>query len=184
MRQCCRIAGVVVVWLGMTLTEVPAQAETIVVTTIDNSEPGSRARRVLRAGMLAATALQNGAVQEASRTVWDGVYSEQQARRGEDVYRSACALCHQDDLRGGTDDDSGPALLGARFLGKWWDGTLLDLFEKVRTTMPADAPGSLSPADYADVLSFILEQNEMPNGRMDLPPDAAVLRAVRVVSRP
>ena len=30
----------------------------------------------------------------AARSVWDGVYSKEQARRGQAVYQQECAKCH------------------------------------------------------------------------------------------
>jgi cytochrome c5 len=38
--------------------------------------------------------------QEASRSVWDGVYSEEQAKRGAALYGRECARCHGTDLTG------------------------------------------------------------------------------------
>ena len=29
-----------------------------------------------------------------SRSVWDGVYTEEQAKRGEQLYRKECGTCH------------------------------------------------------------------------------------------
>ena len=37
---------------------------------------------------------------QAPRTVWDGVYTREQAQRGEKLYEQECGRCHGDDLTG------------------------------------------------------------------------------------
>ena len=49
-----------------------------------------------------------------ARTVWDGVYTEEQATRGTEAYKSACSECHGADLAG---DGFAPALTGSEFSG-------------------------------------------------------------------
>ena len=46
---------------------------------------------------------------QAQKTVWDGVYTEEQAKRGAEVYAEKCAMCHGDSLGG---VESAPALTG------------------------------------------------------------------------
>jgi mono/diheme cytochrome c family protein len=98
-------------------------------------------------------------------TVLDGVYTPAQAARGEAVYSSSCAACHE-----GQDAD-GPALIGKAFLDRWREDTLEPLFTFVSTTMPGNTPGSLERRTYADVLAFILEANGLPAGKTELSPD-------------
>ena len=76
------------------------------------------------------------------KTANDGIYSEAQAKRGDVLYKEQCATCHGDNLEG-----SGPmpALAGKDFLASWQGKSVADLFEKTHTTMPATAPGSLTP---------------------------------------
>src|SRR2546426_10344397 len=75
-----------------------------------------------------------------ARSVWDGVYTEEQAKRGEPLYRKECASCHGDVLTGG---ESAPPLTGGAFLSNWNGLTLGDLFDRIRKTMPLSAPGRL-----------------------------------------
>ncbi|MEO8661282.1 MAG: cytochrome c [Bryobacteraceae bacterium] len=109
-------------------------------------------------------------------SVWDGIYSQAQADRGQALYTKACASCHRANLvsRGQT-----PSLSGSGFLEKWDGQTLGDLFEKMQTSMPADHPGSLSREENAAVLAFILRFNEFPSGDTDLRTDADWLATVR-----
>ena len=111
------------------------------------------------------------------RSVWDGVYTEEQSQRGERTYSDSCANCHAADLTG---SQVVPALVGADFLTKWNGSMVSDLFDRVRTTMPQDGPGSLSPAQYADVLAFMLNKNKFPGGTTDLPADLDGLKTIRI----
>src|SRR5689334_10644987 len=100
-----------------------------------------------------------------SRSVWDGVYTDEQARRGEAVYHKECASCHGDTLIGG----SGAApLTGGNFLSNWNGLTLGDLFDRIRKTMPQGNLGKLTKQQDADVLSYILEFNKFPTGKTEL----------------
>ena len=117
-----------------------------------------------------------------ARTVWDGVYSEEQATRGRSQYMQACASCHAKDLRG---DSTAPSLIEESFSFQWGDATVGELFERVRTLMPSDRPNSLSSQAYRDVVSFILQSNKFPPGpkELDAEPDA-LQRILIVVTRP
>src|SRR5712691_11248117 len=88
-----------------------------------------------------------------SRTTQDGVYTDAQARRGETIYVKTCESCHAKDLSGA---DQAPSLTGKDFNAEWNDMPLSDLFERIHATMPGDAPGSLKPAEVADVIAFLL----------------------------
>ena len=118
-------------------------------------------------------------VSAQGKTTTDGVYSEAQAKRGEAVYTKACAGCHQPDLSG---DGQTPALAGKDFNMDFNDGSVGDLFERTRISMPADKPGSLPPADVADVIAFILSKGHFPTGQSELPADLAALKAIMFVS--
>jgi quinoprotein glucose dehydrogenase len=98
-----------------------------------------------------------------------GLYADAQAKRGEMVYTDNCAACHGPTLGG----DIGPALAGARFAARWKDKSLADLFEKIQTTMPASAPGSLTPEQTADVVALVLSTNHYPGGSAELTAAAA-----------
>jgi hypothetical protein len=62
-----------------------------------------------------------------SRSVWDGVYTQEQSRRGEALYGGECAKCHGTDLGGA---DEVPALSGGGFLSNWDGLTVGDLSER------------------------------------------------------
>src|ERR1700737_3471847 len=79
--------------------------------------------------------------------VWRGVYTDAQDKRGEATANQRCSACHGTDLMGG---EAGPALVGLEFLGNWNQQSLGDFFDGIHSTMPADAPGSLSLQDTPD----------------------------------
>src|SRR6202163_908495 len=89
----------------------------------------------------------------SSRSAWDGVYTEDQAKRGHPLYTQHCASCHGDSLTGG---EMAPPLVGGEFLSNWNGLTVGDLFERIRKTMPQGALGKLNKQQDADVLAYLL----------------------------
>jgi len=111
-----------------------------------------------------------------ARSVWDGVYTEEQAKRGEPVYHKECAPCHGDSLAGG---ESAPPLSGGAFLANWNGLTLGDLFDRIRKTMPQNAPGKLTKQQNADVLAYTLSVNKFPSGKAELSKQSEFLKEIR-----
>jgi cytochrome c5 len=79
----------------------------------------------------------------AGKTVWDGSYTDAQAKRGGAVYAAECSSCHLDDLAG-----QQGRLIGDRFMKDWREDNLGNLFHRIKTTMPRRAAGSLTDAQY------------------------------------
>jgi len=117
-------------------------------------------------------------VSVGARTTWSGVFASAQADRGGAVYAQSCANCHGAGLEGA---DMSPALAGAAFMASWNDLTLGDLFERIRISMPADRPGTLSRPQMADVIAFVLRANQFPAGATELPTETPALRAMKFV---
>ena len=113
-------------------------------------------------------------------TIWSGVFSDIQARRGEKIVGNSCSGCHGPDLEGG---DSGPKLAGPIFLKKWSDKTVWELFDFIQTGMPQDSPGSLNKVNVANLVAYILEANKASPGTSDLPVDQAALAKIRIVGQ-
>jgi len=116
---------------------------------------------------------------EESKSVWDGVYTEEQAKRGEPIYHKECAACHGDVLTGG---ESAPPLAGGAFLANWNGLTMGDLFDRIRKTMPQSAPGRLTRQQDADILAFMLSVNKFPAGRTELFRQSEMLKEIRFES--
>ena len=60
-----------------------------------------------------------------ARTVWNGVYTADQAQRGSQQFGTHCASCHAADLTGG----EGPSLVGESFMNSWRESTVDALLE-------------------------------------------------------
>ena len=145
---------------------------------------GAKLMRVTTTALLVTTGLLSLAVsaspqEAAARSVWDGVYSEEQARRGEELYREVCASCHGDTLGG---LEAGPALVGPMFNANWNAISLNDLSQRIRVSMPVDKPGSLSRRQVVDVVAFMLQAGRYPAGELELERQSAVLSQIVYLS--
>jgi mono/diheme cytochrome c family protein len=96
-------------------------------------------------------------------TVWQGVYTEAQAARGQSEYATHCASCHREDLGG-----YNSILKGPRFMHNYRESSLNVLFDKTKTTMPRGAAGTLSDKAYVDIVAYMLKANEFPAGGQEL----------------
>lgn len=120
-------------------------------------------------------------------SVWEGVFTEAQADRGQGVYDGACGLCHGRRLNGAPDDPdmrSSPPLARAKFLRDWEGRSLATLLEYTRATMPENNPGSLSDQEYVDVIAYMLSVSRIPAGSDELPPDAQSLARTVIQPQP
>ena len=118
---------------------------------------------------------------QEGRTVWDGVYTDAQAMRGEQVYQDECTFCHLDDLMG---DAFATPLVEDAFTFRWDGSSVGDLMTVIQVTMPADRPQTLSDEAVADVIAFLLKMNEYPAGEEELAADQAALEAISIVAEP
>ena len=114
-------------------------------------------------------------------TVWDSIYTVEQAARGEATYRATCASCHGDSLTGIND---APPLAGAAFLKTWNGNTLAFMFNKISNDMPSDNPGTLTKPQVADIVAFVLKYGGYPAGKNELPAAADTLAQIRFVPKP
>lgn len=115
--------------------------------------------------MVAALSLSGSAVraQDAVPPKPAGIYNEEQAERGNGVFSKTCVECH-------TKQD----MSGADFRLNWNGRTVFELFERIRTTMPDGAPGSMTREEYADVTAYLLKLNGMPSGPTAMPGDSTI----------
>jgi ankyrin repeat protein len=120
------------------------------------------------------------AAQDARSTIWDGVFTDAQAKRGEDGYVRSCAKCHAEDLLGST---NAPALVGEAFFARFDRTSADDVLDVIRRTMPQEAPDTLGMPAYADIVSYIFKANGGPAGKVELPTDRAKLREILVTAR-
>jgi mono/diheme cytochrome c family protein len=117
---------------------------------------------------------------QGDKSQWDGVYTEAQAKRGEDLYGQYCASCHGTDLAGG---EMAPGLTGGEFAANWNDLTLGDLFERMRISMPQNAPNSLSRQQNSDILAYMLLKASTPTGQEELPTATDALNQLKYLAQ-
>ncbi len=117
----------------------------------------------------------DGAVVAQPKSQWAGVYSADQAKRGEPLYAQHCSSCHGPDLAGG---EQAPGLVGGDFAANWHELPLGQLFDRIRMTMPQHDPGSLSRQQVADILAFMLFKQAAPEGTAELPTQSEVLNTI------
>ena len=119
-------------------------------------------------------------VARQARSVWDGIYTAEQAQRGEPLYQQSCAECHGPDLAGG---EMSPGLVGGEFVWNWNGLAVGDLFERLRVSMPQGAPGSVSRQEKADILAFLLEANDFPAGDTELANRTGMLAGINFLAQ-
>ena len=112
-------------------------------------------------------------------SISDGIYTLAQAERGAEQYAARCASCHSADLRG---NSNSPSLRGMAFMFIWEGKSVGELFTKMRSEMPTDQPGGLSANTYADILAFILQINEFPDGSEELATNEVLLNQITISS--
>jgi len=109
---------------------------------------------------------------DSLRSTQAGVFTDAQAKRGEQTYAGICKSCHTPTEH-----------TGAAFNQSWNAHPLSDLFHYLRESMPKDDPGSLDPYDAADVIAFLLKLNAMPAGTTELAPDTVALKKILIDTR-
>ena len=128
---------------------------------------------------IAAFGVRGSLSAQQAKSQWDGVYTEEQATRGEALYSGYCASCHGAELTGG---EMAPGLAGSDLLSTWAGQSLGDLFDRVRVSMPENSPGSLSRQQNADVLAYILFRGGYPAGETELPTQGQALNSIQILA--
>jgi mono/diheme cytochrome c family protein len=123
---------------------------------------------------------------ENSTTIWDGIFTEAQAGRGQQIYMGTCAKCHGERLNGAAQPDQppSPAIARSGFIKNWSERSAETLFAYLKTTMPKDNPGQLSDQQATDVLAHMLAVSGANPGGSELPIDPVALRQIAIVEKP
>ena len=131
-------------------------------------------------GAVASLAMTLSAIAQApARNAWDGVFTADQATQGKAAYDNKCSICHGAELLG---QEMAPPLSGGFFLSNWSGQSAGDLFNRIKTTMPANDPGNLSSAETALITAYILSFNQFPAGATPLPSDDAGLSTIKITA--
>jgi cytochrome c5 len=112
-------------------------------------------------------------------SVWNGVFTAEQAERGKAAYSKFCSRCHGEDLAGRRDYP----LAGERFFDHWEAHTLEHLFTLIRDSMPPDAINAVDPNDKRDIMAYLLLRNGFPAGATELSLDSEVLATFEISRR-
>lgn len=91
--------------------------------------------------------------EDEQRSVQVGVYSEEQAVSGEEVYAEACLVCHQPE-----------EFSVGGYMEGWVGRNAHDFLEVIRTTMPEDNPGRLKRREYIELVAYLFKMNGLPVG--------------------
>jgi mono/diheme cytochrome c family protein len=102
------------------------------------------------------------------------LYTAAQAGAGAAVFSQSCATCHGAQLEG----VAGPALKGPVFrqMAAAQGLNAQSLLAVISASMPQDNPGTLTPAQYAALAAYILQQNGYPAGDAELSRDTPNLK--------
>ena len=129
-------------------------------------------------GLLGGESVVSG---QATRSVWDGVFTAAQAERGRGFYLANCAECHGGALEGGEKQ----ALKGDRFWADWQETTVDYMLGRISKNMPFSEDGSLAGTlgtpTYVDIVAHILNTNGFPAGAGELTPGSST--GVQIVKK-
>ena len=120
-----------------------------------------------------ASAAAQHAAPTSPRSTQTGVYTTEQATRGQDLYAGMCQSCHTPISHS-----------DAAFQKTWTGRPLWDLAFFIREMMPKNDPGSLTAVEVSDIVAYLLRLNRMPSGRHELPADSAALKVIRTETTP
>lgn len=101
-------------------------------------------------------------------SIWDGIFTSEQAQRGRMTFELYCAGCHGSDLISA--DGYAPDLIGFSFTSRWHNVSVYRRYSIIRETMPQGAGGMLSDQEYADIVAYVLSYNKYPAGDHELIP--------------
>lgn len=110
---------------------------------------------------------------QADAAAAEGLYTTDQANRGDTLYKAQCTSCHGDALDG---VGPYPPLSGDDFLSKYQGQPALNLYNMIQKLMPATSPGTLTRPQAADLLAYILSFNKFPTGKTEFPSDEDTLK--------
>jgi quinoprotein glucose dehydrogenase len=120
---------------------------------------------------------------DSVRSIWDGVFTDAQAKRGQAAYTGPCSRCHGSKLDGAQDEPDmlpSPPVADAKFLRRWDGRSLAVLFEYTHATMPSNNPGFLTHQEVVDVIAYMLAVSGAPTGSAELPPDTQALARILI----
>jgi mono/diheme cytochrome c family protein len=134
------------------------------------SHVGSRAASLML--VMIGVAISAGTLSAQSTPVKSsltGVYTNDQAQKGREVFVGSCLGCHTIASHS-----------GATFANRWLGKSVLDFYDYVSRLMPKSAPASLTEDEYVWVTAYVLKLNGMPASMRELSPEPADLKRIRI----
>jgi cytochrome c len=122
------------------------------------------------------------ALRAQERTVWDGVYTQEQAARGKALYDEHCLLCHGEEGVGEVVDIA-PGVVGGTYTANYDKQSLDVMFERFRTTMPVGLESTLSREVNADMIAYVLQLNGYPAGTTEVPTESMALKMIMFLAQ-
>jgi|SRR5690349_11187589 len=143
-------------------------------------------KRAIPLLMAAAIGCAATTAQAQTVSIWSGVYSAAQAKRGEELHAATCVMCHGPRLNGASQPEMppSPAIARVGFLTKWAGRNVAALFVIVRHTMPPDAPNTLTDQQAIDAIAHMLAVSGIPPGGKELPADQNALANIVIEAKP
>jgi len=132
---------------------------------------------LMTAGVFRAGA---GSQSAPARSVLEGVFTEEQLKRGSAQFAEKCSECHGQDLSGG---EIAPGLFGSTFMSSWSGLTVGDLSERIRLSMPPANPERVNRQQNVDIISAILNANGFPAGKAELETRLELLRQIKIEAK-
>lgn len=126
-------------------------------------------RSITRAGLLVTLTLLVACAEKPPETTLDGIFTAEQAQRGEGLFNQHCTRCH-----------SIQEFTGRSFETIWVGTPTAALYLRIANTMPLDQPGSLGTVQSTALLAHILQENGMPAGETPLEADLEFLTSILI----
>jgi mono/diheme cytochrome c family protein len=173
------LIALVTVWAGVFASASVISVSSVAATSVSSvsSVAASSASSVAAASVSSMAPQAASGVPQAPKSVWDGVFTEEQAKRGEEEYLKNCAECHQAEMAG---DGFAPALAGSDFMNAWNGLTVGDLYDRIRISMPPGKENSVSSQQKIDIVAHILRFNKFPAGTTELAPQLETAKQIKL----
>ena len=138
---------------------------------MDQKKKATLATNVLKKILLISSiSLLPMVVLSESLTTNDKIYSREQAKTGEELYRTNCLTCHDKKY--------------FRPVFKTWTGQSLGTFFLVmNASMPQGNPGSLHIEEYTDILAYMLSLSRYSAGESKLSSSTEFLNSITIEDR-
>ena len=113
--------------------------------------------RIRTAASAITLVLLAGCGEQAPESTLDGIYTAEQAARGQGLFTTHCQRCH-----------SIQEFSGRMFASVWTEVPASALYYRIANTMPMDQPGSLGNTEVTALMAHIFSTNGMPAGNTPL----------------